>query len=114
MDTLLEVAHRPDLDVRVVVEGKQVPPPPTVDAAAHRLVQECLSNVGKHPRATAAALTLHYETSLLTTDVADDGIGAVDIVLQTQSWPSKSTGCLWAQPVCGARWIRSGGRPTMS
>lgn len=62
----------------MAVHGEQVPLPPGVDVAAYRLVQESFSNVRKHARAQSTAVTLQYEPSSLTIDVADDGIGARD------------------------------------
>jgi signal transduction histidine kinase len=47
-----------------------------VDVAAYRLVQESLSNVRKHARAGAAALTLRFDAGVLDIDISDDGIGS--------------------------------------
>ncbi|MCP2293459.1 sensor histidine kinase [Nocardia amikacinitolerans] len=46
---------------------------PTVEMVAYRIVQEALTNVAKHSRATRAAVRLDYETDRLIVRVTDDG-----------------------------------------
>ena len=76
LSSLVDAARQSGLEVPLTIEGQQVPLPPGVDIAAFRLIQESFSNVRKHSGARSVALTLRYEPSCLTIDVADDGVGA--------------------------------------
>jgi len=76
IDDLIEQARRDGIAVAFAVEGDPVDLPPGVDIAAFRLVQEALSNVRKHARATSVAVTLGYQRDCLRLEVLDDGIGA--------------------------------------
>jgi signal transduction histidine kinase len=46
-----------------------------VDSAAHRIVQEAITNVLRHAQATKADIELHYGANELTVRVSDDGRG---------------------------------------
>lgn len=48
---------------------------PAAEVAVYRMVQEALSNVHRHARATDAAVVLHQRRSILHIAVADNGIG---------------------------------------
>ncbi len=48
---------------------------PAVETVAYRLVQEALTNVRRHARATVASVALRRESDLLLVTVTDDGIG---------------------------------------
>lgn len=76
LDDLIEQARRDGIAVTFTVEGDPVDLAPGVDIAAFRLVQEALSNVRKHARATSVAVTLGYQRDCLRLEVLDDGIGA--------------------------------------
>jgi signal transduction histidine kinase len=47
-----------------------------VEAAAFRIIQEALTNVVRHARASRAIVRVRYEASDLTVQVEDDGTGA--------------------------------------
>jgi signal transduction histidine kinase len=47
--------------------------PPEVDQAAYRIVQEALTNVGRHASGAGAAVRLTHGADLLTVEVDDDG-----------------------------------------
>ncbi|HXJ35609.1 MAG TPA: sensor histidine kinase [Candidatus Eisenbacteria bacterium] len=65
--------HR-DLDVRFV--ANEMPRLPTeVETAVYRIVQEALTNVAKHARATSVRVSLTHETDGIHLDVSDNGIG---------------------------------------
>jgi GAF domain-containing protein len=51
--------------------------PAAVEATAYFVVAEALTNVAKHSRARAAAVTARVEEGALQIDVRDDGIGGV-------------------------------------
>jgi signal transduction histidine kinase len=61
--------------VRTEVEGVPKPLPAPVDAAAFRIVQESLTNVVRHARATAATVRIRYGEDDLTIQIDDDGAG---------------------------------------
>jgi signal transduction histidine kinase len=67
------------VDVRLVVRGEPVDLPAGVDLCAFRIVQEALTNVRKHARATRAWVTVSWLPSSVEVEVQDDGVGpAVD------------------------------------
>ena len=59
----------------VELERDELPPglPAEVQLAAFRIVQESLTNVSRHARATRAAVRLHGDGGRLTVEVEDDG-----------------------------------------
>ncbi|MEU8382178.1 histidine kinase [Streptosporangium sp. NPDC048865] len=61
--------------VTLTVSGKPLPIHPDLDVAAYRVVQESLTNVVKHARATSAAVTIGWEDDTLVITVTDDGPG---------------------------------------
>lgn len=70
-----EYTHRMGLDVRVRAHGAPEPVPPPVALALYRIVQECLTNVVRHARATRAQVRLRWEPSAVTVVIEDDGVG---------------------------------------
>jgi MYXO-CTERM domain-containing protein len=66
-----------DAGVRVQVhtEGEQTELPAGVDLAAYRILQEALTNVLRHARATSADVRINYTPSAVRLEVTDDGIG---------------------------------------
>lgn len=70
--------------IRVTVEAPETLPPlpAAVEVAAYRIVQEALTNVSRHARASACSVRLVYsEGRSLTVEVVDDGVG-----LPERSW----------------------------
>jgi two-component system, NarL family, sensor kinase len=67
-------------ELRVTVEATEPMPglPAAVEVAAYRIVQEALTNVVKHARATSATIGLRVNGGLVVT-VEDDGIGIADV-----------------------------------
>ena len=76
LGSLLEEIGRAGLPVRLHVEGEPFPLPAALDLSAYRIVQEGLTNVLKHARASHAEVTVCYRPDGLRTEVRDDGIGA--------------------------------------
>jgi signal transduction histidine kinase len=76
LGSLLEEIGRAGLPVRLHVEGEPFPLPAALDLSAYRIVQEGLTNVLKHARASHADVTVCYRPDGLRTEVRDDGIGA--------------------------------------
>jgi signal transduction histidine kinase len=63
--------------VSVIIEGKQVPLPASVDHAAYRILQESLTNVLRHAgHGTAATVQLRYQPDSFVILVTNDGAAA--------------------------------------
>ncbi len=75
MDGLATQAAAAGVDVRTEVTGSPRPLPAPVDAAAFRIVQEALTNVIRHARATTATVQIRYGEHDLTLQIDDDGTG---------------------------------------
>jgi signal transduction histidine kinase len=73
LDALVGAVQAGGLEVEV--ERDELPPglPAEVQLAAFRIVQESLTNVSRHARATRAAVRLHGDGGRLTVEVEDDG-----------------------------------------
>jgi signal transduction histidine kinase len=65
------------LTVEVHHEGPQLPLPEQLDLSAFRIIQEALTNVLRHARATRADVTVRQQSDLLEVDVLDDGVGGL-------------------------------------
>lgn len=65
------------IPVEVQVEGEHAAGrlSPAVESAIFRIVQEALSNVAKHARASSVLVRLGVDEQFLTAEVSDDGIG---------------------------------------
>jgi signal transduction histidine kinase len=61
------------LQVDIVRTGEVVPLAAGVELCAYRIVQEAVTNVGKHSDATHAVVTLAYGPTQLAVEVRDDG-----------------------------------------
>ena len=55
------------------MRGEPRPLPQGVDLTAYRIVQEALTNVRRHARATHAGVSLRYGHGVLEIDVLDNG-----------------------------------------
>ena len=82
LDRLVARIEAAGLPVTVTVTGAvtERPLPPEVDQAAYRIVQEALTNVGRHAAFGAggqvsAWVQLHYTRQALSVQVDDDGAG---------------------------------------
>src|SRR5690348_16511938 len=63
------------LPVTLRVEGTPRPLPPALDLSAFRIVQEALTNTLKHAGNARADVTVRYEDSLVSLEIADTGRG---------------------------------------
>jgi signal transduction histidine kinase len=75
LDRIVGSAADAGLAVAVRVDGRPVQLPVVVDTAAHRIVQESITNVLRHAGAARATVELRYRPEALTVRVTDDGRG---------------------------------------
>jgi signal transduction histidine kinase len=73
LDALLERSRAAGLAVQVVEEGEPCQLPADVDVTAYRIVQESLTNSGRHSGGRRATVRLLYGESELCVEVDDDG-----------------------------------------
>ena len=76
LDQLPELLSRlavADIRTRVEQEGARRPLPPGLDLTAYRIVQEAVTNVLNHSRATEVVLTFVWRADRLVIRVVDDG-----------------------------------------
>jgi signal transduction histidine kinase len=76
VQTLVDAAAASGLRVDVERLGEPRPLPAAVDQTAYRIVQEALTNVLRHARASLARVSICYEPDGLALEVIDDGSAA--------------------------------------
>jgi signal transduction histidine kinase len=76
LEALVEDVARAGLPVQLHVEGRRVPLPRSIDLTTYRIIQEALTNVVKHARASKAVVTIRYDPGALEIAVRDDGQGS--------------------------------------
>jgi signal transduction histidine kinase len=76
LDALVEDVVRAGLPVDLHIDGDPPPLPRAIDLSAYRIIQEALTNVLKHARASHVDVTLHYDPDGLEIEVRDDGQGS--------------------------------------
>ena len=75
LDALVGAVGAGGLDVQLDRDPLPAGLPAEVQLAAFRIVQESLTNVSRHARATRAAVRLRDDSGTLTVEVEDDGTG---------------------------------------
>ncbi|WP_433159001.1 sensor histidine kinase [Kribbella sp. CA-247076] len=73
LDHLVSRTSRAGLEVHTIVHGDPHPLPTGLDRAAFRIIQESLTNIVRHAKATAATVRIQYGEEALTLQVDDDG-----------------------------------------
>src|SRR5215213_6934924 len=73
LDALVAQAAGAGVEVRVSLEGGPRRLPPAIDLAAYRVVQESLTNVVRHARASRAEITVRHADGRVVVEVTDDG-----------------------------------------
>jgi signal transduction histidine kinase len=73
LDGLLETARGAGIRVELTTAGSARPLPGAIDLTAYRIVQESLTNVVRHARATTASVLVRYEPDAIEVRVEDDG-----------------------------------------
>lgn len=75
VERVVEQTRAAGVETELRVEGEPHALPPGLDLSAYRIVQEALTNVLKHARATHAVVVLRYGSGELELEVVDDGVG---------------------------------------
>lgn len=78
LDGLVEMAGGAGVRVEVSIAGAARSMPCTVDLSAYRIVQESLTNVVRHARASRAIVSVRYEPDVVVLEVQDNGSGEAD------------------------------------
>jgi signal transduction histidine kinase len=77
LDSLVDTAEASGLRVELTCQGEPVALPAGAELAAFRIVQEALTNVCRHARASTAWVVVRYHPSEVVVEVSDDGVGCV-------------------------------------
>jgi signal transduction histidine kinase len=67
--------NRYDIRIEVKTRGDERRLPVSLETALYRIVQEALTNIWKHARATKASVTVSFDARRCAIQIADDGIG---------------------------------------
>jgi signal transduction histidine kinase len=73
---MVDGARNAGLPVRLRVHGAPRALPTGIDLSAYRIVQEALTNAGRHARGASVDVDIRYEADRLEVIVTDDGRGA--------------------------------------
>jgi signal transduction histidine kinase len=73
VDHLVSRTSRAGLEVHKIVHGDPRPLPTGLDRAAFRIIQESLTNVVRHARATSATVRIQYGEQTLVLQIDDNG-----------------------------------------
>jgi PAS domain S-box-containing protein len=80
-----DAARRMDMAVTVRLDAEDPPLAPGADIALYRMVQEALTNVGRHARATDVRISLRREGDELVLTVHDNGRGFPDRAMRQEN-----------------------------
>jgi signal transduction histidine kinase len=75
LPALVERTTAEGVPTRLEVSGEAAALPAGVDLALYRIVQEALTNVRRHSRASRCDVTLHYGPDAVSVEIVDDGRG---------------------------------------
>jgi signal transduction histidine kinase len=75
LPALVDRATAEGTPTQLRVSGAATPLPAGVDLALYRIVQEALTNVRRHARATRCEVSVHYEPGAVSVEILDDGPG---------------------------------------
>ncbi|WP_063822784.1 sensor histidine kinase [Kribbella flavida] len=73
LEHLITGTSRAGLEVHTIVHGDPRPLPTGLDRAAFRIIQESLTNIVRHAKASAATVRIQYGEEALVLQVDDDG-----------------------------------------
>lgn len=77
---LVEQASRAGLEATLTIEGQRSDVPAAVGRTAYRIVQEALTNVGRHAGAATASVRIVHRPGSLAIQVDDDGRATTETV----------------------------------
>ncbi len=77
LDAVIAETSAAGLDVRLEVRGEARSLPSGVDLAAYRIIQESLTNVVRHARATSAQIAIAYRPAEVEIEIIDNGVQLV-------------------------------------
>lgn len=78
LDSLVADMRSSGLHVEVKIEGEKSEIPEMVGLSAYRILEEALTNILKHARATKAFITIDYRKNMLLLNITDNGRGVAD------------------------------------
>ena len=73
LDRLASTVRTAGLNIDLAIVGEVRPLPPGLELSVYRIVQEALTNVLKHARASRARVRVDFGPGAVTIDVVDDG-----------------------------------------
>jgi signal transduction histidine kinase len=73
---LIEKARGTGIEVELAVTGSRYDLRPSIELTAYRVIQESLTNVIRHARATRARVEIDYSAAGVDITVTDNGVGA--------------------------------------
>ncbi len=76
LEALVKPVRDAGVDVSLKITGERRELPAALDLSAYRIVQEALTNVLKHARASRAEVAIDYAADAVTISVVDNGSGA--------------------------------------
>ena len=66
---------RHNIRTEIKTRGDERRLPASLETALYRIVQEALTNIWKHARATRASVTITFDARRCGIQIADDGVG---------------------------------------
>lgn len=78
IDSLVKESRARGLHITFQIEGERIPSTAEVEITLYRVIQEALTNIHKHARATHVMIVLayHHGTSTVHLSITDNGVGA--------------------------------------
>ena len=76
-----------EIELRVAPDGETIALAPATEIQVVRIVQEALSNVRKHARASHVEVIVGTDAEAVSVDVVDDGQGCDPLLLDRTGWP---------------------------
>ena len=80
LEAVVDEVRRTGIQVDFQVDGEPFPVPHGIGVSAYRIVQEGLTNVLKHAKASRADVSVRYGDAELAIEVRDDGAGASESI----------------------------------
>jgi signal transduction histidine kinase len=100
---LVAATRRTGLAITLSVTGRPRPLPAGIDLAGYRIVQEALTNVIRHARASTASVAVAYQPDNLHLAVTDDGSGRAGRLAQPLPAGHGLTGMAERAALCGGQ-----------